>query len=53
MGGLDGDINYTKTFKIADNDLYLLWEDNRASKKVFGTRVQNLEVDNLNGNNHL
>lgn len=49
MKGLDGDINYTKTFKIADNDVYLVWEDNRASKKIFSTRILNSEVDTLNG----
>lgn len=49
MEGLDGDINYTETFKVADDDLYLFWEDNRASKKIFSTRVSNSEVDTLNG----
>jgi len=37
--GLDGDVNYTRSFRIDDEDLYLYWEDNRASKKIYGTRV--------------
>ena len=41
--GLDGDVNYTTPFRIGDQDLYLLWEDNRASKKLYGTRITNIE----------
>jgi len=44
MIGLDGDVNYTTPFRIADQDLYLIWEDNRASKKLFGTQITNTEI---------
>ena len=49
MTGLDGDINYTNSFRVSDNDLYVLWEDNRASKKIFGTRITDLQTSNGNG----
>jgi len=44
MIGLDGDVNYTSPFRIADQDLYFIWEDNRATKKLFGTQITNTEI---------
>ncbi|GIS53529.1 hypothetical protein Ct9H90mP29_05710 [bacterium] len=35
MLGLDGDVNFTHSYPIAEEDLYLVWEDNRSSKKIF------------------
>ncbi len=49
MVGLDGDVNYTNTYRIDEEDLYLLWEDNRASKKIYGTRLTSLELSETNG----
>ena len=49
MLGLDGDVNYTTAYPIGDQDLYLTWEDNRSSKKIFGTRLSNLELEDDNG----
>lgn len=49
MGGLGGDINYTTTFRVDDNDFFLIWEDNRASKKIYGNRIINSEVTFENG----
>lgn len=49
MTGLDGDVNYSRSYRISDQDFYLLWEDNRSSKKIFGTRVTNLESQFENG----
>ncbi|MEL1235109.1 MAG: hypothetical protein VXA61_00415, partial [Candidatus Neomarinimicrobiota bacterium] len=49
MLGLDGDVNYTTAYPIGDQDLYLTWEDNRSSKKIFGTRLTNLELEDDNG----
>ena len=39
MLGLDGDINYTNSFRIDDDDVLCIWEDNRSSKRIFGTRI--------------
>ena len=49
MLGLDGDVNYTTAYPIGDQDLYLTWEDNRSSKKIYGTRLTNLELEDHNG----
>ena len=49
MVGLDGDVNYTMPFSIGDEDLYFLWEDNRASKKIYGTRITSGSVQYDNG----
>ncbi len=49
MVGLDGDVNYTNAYQISNEDLYLLWEDNRASKKLYGTRLTSLELLENNG----
>ena len=49
MLGLDGDVNYTTAYPIGDQDLYLTWEDNRSSKKIYGTRLTNLELEDDNG----
>ena len=49
MLGLDGDVNYTNTYEIDEEDLYLVWEDNRATKKLYGSRVTGLEMQHTNG----
>ena len=49
MLGLDGDVNYTHSYPIAEEDLYLVWEDNRSSKKIYGSRITELELDDVNG----
>ncbi len=49
MFGLDGDVNYTNAYRIGEEDLYLIWEDNRASKKIYGSRVTGLEIQDSNG----
>ena len=49
MLGLDGDVNYTHSYPIAEEDLYLVWEDNRSSKKIYGSRIAELELDDVNG----
>ena len=49
MTGLDGDVNYSRAYRISDQDFFLLWEDNRSSKKIYGTRVTNLESQFENG----
>ena len=33
MNGLDGDVNYIETYRLGEQDLLHVWEDNRASKK--------------------
>ena len=49
MSGLDGDVNYTNAYRISEQDFYLIWEDNRASKKIYGSRVTDLEIQDVNG----
>ncbi|MFL2982855.1 MAG: T9SS type A sorting domain-containing protein [Candidatus Neomarinimicrobiota bacterium] len=49
MSGLDGDVNYTSAYRVSERDLYLIWEDNRASKKIYGSRVIDLEIQDTNG----
>jgi len=49
MTGLDGDVNYTRPFRIDDEDLYLHWEDNRAEKKIYGTRITGEIIQYENG----
>jgi len=47
--GLDGDIKYSTPFRIDDEDFYVVWEDNRASKKIYGTRITNEIIADGNG----
>ena len=49
MEGLDGDIKYTDAYRISDEDIYFIWEDNRSSKKMYGSRITNLELSVING----
>ena len=49
MEGLDGDIKYTDAYRINDEDIYFIWEDNRSSKKMYGSRITNLELSAING----
>lgn len=49
MEGLDGDINYSKPFRVDNYDYSVIWEDNRASKKIYGTRILNAQVSSDNG----
>ena len=46
MLGLDGDVNCQLRTRL---NLYLTWEDNRSSKKIYGTRLTNLELEDDNG----
>jgi hypothetical protein len=39
MVGLDGDVKYTNSFREGENDFFLTWEDNRSSKRIYGTRI--------------
>ena len=49
MVGLDGDVKYTNNFRKGDEDFFLTWEDNRATKKIFGTIITNGIVQMENG----
>lgn len=49
MLGLDGDVNYTSAFPIGSQDLFLIWEDNRSNKKIYGARLTELQLSNENG----
>ena len=49
MTGLDGDVNYTQHHRLSDEDFILTWEDNRASKKLYGSRITNSQNLSANG----
>ncbi len=49
MDGLDGDVNYTQTYRKGTQDLLHVWEDNRASKKIYGNRLTELNPLFTNG----
>ena len=49
MVGLDGDIKYTSNFRKGDDDFFLTWEDNRATKKIYATRIINSAIQYNNG----
>ena len=49
MNGLDGDVNFTNNFRVDEEDFFLVWEDNRSSKKLYGTRITNENSQVLNG----
>ena len=49
MDGLDGDVSYTHSYRISDGDIYYIWEDNRASKKIYGSRLTDLEIAEVDG----
>ena len=48
--GLDGDIKYNIGFPIDDDKIVLVWEDNRASKKIYANVISSGELSHLNGN---
>jgi len=49
MTGLDGDVSYIHSYRIDDLDIYHIWEDNRSSKKIYGSRLTNLELQEMDG----
>lgn len=49
MNGLDGDIKYTFAFKNQTEDLTFFWEDNRATKKIYGAQLSDSNILNENG----
>ena len=38
MNGLD-DVNYIETYRLGEQDLLHVWEDNRASKKIYSNKL--------------
>jgi hypothetical protein len=48
--GLDGDIKYNVGFPIDDEKIVIVWEDNRASKKIYANVISSGELSHLNGN---
>ena len=50
MNGLDGDVNYIETYRLGQQDLLHVWEDNRASKKIYSNKLVSLTPSFINGN---
>ena len=49
MFGLGGDINYTSSYRVDDGEIYFFWEDNRSTKKIYGSRITDNELQFENG----
>ena len=48
--GLDGDVKYNKGFSIEDQNVLLMWEDNRENKKIYGNKITVGSLSHFNGN---
>ncbi len=48
--GLDGDVKYSHAFTSDDQNVLLMWEDNRETKKIYGNRLADGSFSHLNGN---
>ena len=48
--GLDGDVKYNKGFSIEDQNVLLMWEDNRENKKIYGNKITFGSLSHFNGN---
>lgn len=48
--GLDGDVKYNKGFSIEDQNVLLMWEDNRENKKIYGNKITGGSLSHFNGN---
>ena len=49
LKGLDGDVKYIHAFSIASENALLMWEDNRASKKIYANGLAWGELSHFNG----
>ena len=50
LKGLDGDVKYNHAFSSASENVLLMWEDNRASKKIYANRLVSEQLSHFNGN---
>ena len=48
--GLDGDVKYSHAFTNEDENVLLMWEDNRETKKIYGNRLVDGSFSHFNGN---
>jgi hypothetical protein len=50
MKGLDGDVKYSHAFTNDDQNVLLMWEDNRETKKIYGNHLVDGSFSHFNGN---
>ena len=50
LKGLDGDVKYNHAFSDASQNVLLMWEDNRGTKKIYANRLAQGELSHFNGN---
>jgi len=48
--GLDGNVKYNHAFTSASQNVLLMWEDNRETKKIYGNRLTEGVLSHFNGN---
>ena len=47
--GMDGDVKYNHAFRSGDNQILLMWEDNRSTKKIYGNWLVDDMLEAANG----
>ena len=50
LKGLDGDVKYNHAFTSASENVLLMWEDNRETKKIYGSLLTEGALSHFNGN---
>ena len=49
LKGLDGDVKYNHAFSDANQNVVLVWEDNRRTKKIYANRLSDGILSHFNG----
>ena len=49
LEGLDGDIRYSRGYNIGSQKIFFMWEDNRSTKKIFGSTLDINVLDQNSG----
>jgi len=50
LKGLDGDVRYNHAFSDGSQNVLLMWEDNRGTKKIYANRLAQDSLFHFNGN---
>ena len=49
LAGLDGDIRYNRGYNVGNQKIFFMWEDNRSTKKIFGSTLDASVLDQNSG----
>ena len=49
LKGMDGDVRYNHAFRSDDQQILLMWEDNRSTKKIYGNWLVDDVLGHANG----